>query len=116
MEIQERQENDVVIVRINSQIDSTTGPVLGERLDEMMGGGRVHLILDLSDVPYISSAGLRVLSLALKAIRAPEKGGDMCLANMSSTVAHAFRISGFNQVFNIYDTVPEALQAMRASR
>lgn len=115
MQIHEEQHNGVLVLRIDSQIDSVTGPNLEERLDVLISQGQSHLVLDLSKVPYISSAGLRVLSVGLKAIRASEKGGELCLANMSDTVAHAFRISGFNQVFSIYDTVAEALAALAAS-
>lgn len=116
MEILEEQQDGILILRISNQIDSTTGPILGERLEAVIGAGKVNLVLDLQDVPYISSAGLRVLSMALKAVRAPGLGGDVCLANLSSTVAHAFKISGFNQVFNIYATVPEAIAALTVSR
>lgn len=116
MEIHEQQQDGVLILRISDQIDSTTGPILGEKLEAVIGAGHVHLVLDLKEVPYISSAGLRVLSMALKAVRAPRAGGDVCLANLSNTVAHAFRISGFNQVFSIFDTVPEAVEVLAASR
>jgi anti-anti-sigma factor len=116
VEIHEHTENGILIMRIESQIDSTTGPVLGDRLKEIIGKGQQHLILDLSAVPYISSAGLRVLSIALKSVRAPSVGGDLYLANLSKTVAHAFRISGFDQVFHTYETVSEAMAAMIASR
>jgi len=115
MEIQEQHQDGILILRIGEQVDSTTGPILGDRLNALIDQGHVRLVLDLSDVPYISSAGLRVLSIALKAVRAPNVGGDLCLAGLSQTVAHAFRISGFNQVFNIYDTVSEALTALTDS-
>ena len=115
MEIREQQQDGILILRISDQIDSTTGPILGEKLEAVIDAGHVHLVLDLKEVPYISSAGLRVLSMALKAVRAPGLGGDMCLASLSNTVAHAFRISGFNQVFNIYDSVSEAVDALAAS-
>jgi anti-anti-sigma factor len=116
MEIQEQSQDGILVMRISGQIDSTSGPVLGTRLDTLIGKGNVHLVLDLSEVPYISSAGLRVLSIALKAVRTPDVDGHMCLASLSKTVAHAFRISGFNQVFNIYDTVPEAVAAVAAAK
>jgi anti-sigma B factor antagonist len=115
MEIHEQRQNGMLIMRISHQIDSLTSPALGKRLDAVVEKGETNLILDLRDVPYISSAGLRVLSITLKALRAPDRGGDMYLANLSNTVAHAFRISGFDQVFCIYDTVSEATIAMAAS-
>lgn len=115
MEIHEQDRDGILIIGISGQVDSATGPVLGDKLDALIEAGHLHLVLDLSDVPYMSSAGLRVLSIALKAVRVPEMNGDMCLAGLSKTVAHAFRISGFNQVFDIYDTVSEAVAALAAS-
>lgn len=116
MDIHEHHQDGIWIVQISGQVDSTTAPLLGEKLDAVIDQGHTQLVLDLSDVPYISSAGLRVLSIALKKVRAPDKGGDVCLARLSPTVQHAFRISGFNQVFTIYDSVSEAIAALDAAR
>ena len=116
MEIREQHQNGILILQLSAQIDATTGPALSEKFEAAIRGGNVRLVLDLSDVPYISSAGLRVLSIALKAVRDQKNGGDLCLTNLSRTVAHAFRISGFNQVFNIYDTVDEAIAVLAASQ
>ncbi len=116
MEINEQLDDGILIMHISDQINSTTAPILSERLDAEIAEGHVHLVLDLSDAPYISSAGLRVLSIALKAVRASQASGDLYLANPSKTVAYSFRISGFDQVFCIYDTVAEAIAAMAASR
>ena len=116
MEICEQHRDGILILQLNAQIDSRTGPELGNKLDAAIHAGNIHLVLDLGDVPYISSAGLRVLSIALKSVRNPQVGGNLCLTNLSQTVEHAFRISGFNQVFNIYDTVSEAIVAISASK
>lgn len=114
MEIQEQHSNGVFVMNIIGQIDSTTGSTLSDKLGARIGEGHTCLVLDLGAVPYISSAGLRVLSIALKAIRAVDSRGDLFLTNLSSTVAHAFSISGFNQVFSIFDTVSEAISVMDA--
>lgn len=115
MDICEHRQDEILVLRVGSQIDSSTGPELSAKLEEVISEGSLYLILDLENVPYISSAGLRVLSMALKAVRKKAVGGDLYLAGMSKTVAYAFRISGFDQVFCIYDTVAEAQAAMAAS-
>jgi anti-anti-sigma factor len=116
MDIHEHHQNSIWVMQISGQVDSTTAPLLGEKLDAVIDQGHAQLVLDLNNVPYISSAGLRVLSIALKKVRTPEMGGDVCLACLSPTVQHAFRISGFNQVFTIYDSVAEAIAALDAAR
>jgi anti-sigma B factor antagonist len=116
VEIQEHQSNGVMVLNIVGRIDSTTGPTLSESIDAMIDKGHTCLVLDLSEVPYISSAGLRVLSVAVKAIRAADARGSLYLTNLSSRVAHAFNISGFNQLFSIFDTVAEAKAVVDACR
>ena len=116
MDIYEQIQDNVLVLRVGSPIDSSTSPTLDAELEKWIDAGSLHLILDLQDVPYISSAGLRVLSLALKAVRSKAADGDLYLAGLSNTVAYAFRISGFDQVFCVYDTVDEAKAAMAASR
>ncbi len=111
MEIHEYQQDGVLVVCVSGQVDSVTAPMLGDKLNAVIGDGHIYLALDLSGVPYMSSAGLRVLSIALKAVRAAGMG-QVCLACLTKTVAHAFRISGFNQVFSIYDSVPQAISGM----
>ena len=116
MEILEQHGNGVFVMNIVGQIDSTTGPTLSDKLGAMIDEGHTCLVLDLSAVPYISSAGLRVLSVALNAIRDADVHGVLYLTHLSSRVAHAFNISGFNQVFSIFDTVSEAIAVVDACR
>jgi anti-sigma B factor antagonist len=112
MEIHEYHQDGILVINVSGQVDSVTAPMLGDKLNTAISEGHTYLVLDLGGVPYMSSAGLRVLSIALKTVRAAGVGGEVCLACLSKTVAHAFRISGFSQVFNIYDNVPAAVTAM----
>jgi len=115
VEIHEQHQDGILIVKVVGQVDSMTGLELGNRLDSAINQGHKLLAIDLSAVPYISSIGLRVLTVAHRALRAPERRGAMCLVGLSRTVACAFSISGFDQLFSIYDTMPEALAALSSS-
>jgi anti-sigma B factor antagonist len=68
------------------------------------------LVLDLSALDYVSSAGLRLLMLAGK--RAKEQGGRVMIAAMQPLVAEIFYISRFTMLFEIYPGVREALSAV----
>jgi anti-sigma B factor antagonist len=114
MEIQQEHINDVTVLHPRGRIDSGSTPQLSDSLQALISAGRKYLILNLSDVPYISSAGLRALTVALKAVRRPNVAGELVLTSLQRPVWHAFRISGFDQVFSIYETVPEALTVMGA--
>ena len=68
------------------------------------------LVLDLADVEYLSSVGLRVLMLAAKAARA--RKARIAAAALQPLVAEIFAISRFDSVFEMFPTVRDALAAM----
>ena len=68
------------------------------------------LVLDLSGLEYVSSAGLRCLMLAAKEARAGQ--GRVVVAAMQSVVAEIFKISRFNLVFEVFPTLREALASV----
>jgi anti-sigma B factor antagonist len=73
---------------------------------------RAALILDLSDLEYVSSAGLRCLLIASRQMKAAK--GRISVAQMQPMVAEIFEISHFDMLFDVYPTVPEALAAVSA--
>jgi anti-sigma B factor antagonist len=68
------------------------------------------LVLDLSGLEYVSSAGLRCLMLAAREARA--NNGRVMVAAMQSVVAEIFKISRFNLVFEVFPTLREALASV----
>jgi anti-sigma B factor antagonist len=73
----------------------------------LMAGGQKNLILDMSDVAYISSSGLRVLMVALKATRAAQ--GNTRLVGVNRTVREVIKMTGFDTLFQIYPDIDSAL-------
>ena len=74
---------------------------------------RQRIVLDLSGLAYVSSAGLRCFMLAAKEARA--SGGKIVLAALRPVVAEIFQISRFDMVFEIFPSVREALGALSAT-
>jgi anti-sigma B factor antagonist len=70
------------------------------------------VVLDLSRLEYVSSAGLRCFVLAAKQAKA--QGGRVVITAMQPVVAEIFQISRFNLVFDIYSSVRDALAALSA--
>jgi anti-anti-sigma factor len=68
------------------------------------------LVLDLSGVEYVSSAGLRCLMLAARDAKA--RAGRIVVAAMQPVVAEIFQISRFNLVLEAFPTLPEALASV----
>jgi anti-anti-sigma factor len=71
------------------------------------------VVLDLSALEYVSSAGLRCFMLAAK--QAGTQGGKIVLAALRPVVAEIFQISRFDMVFEVFPSVREALAALSAA-
>lgn len=71
-----------------------------------------RLVIDLSEVGYMSSTGLRVLMLAAQRCR--QQDTPLAVAGLQPTMREIFTISRFDRVFPIYPTVREALSALSA--
>lgn len=82
---------------LEGRLDTLTSPSLEEKINEVAGDAD-RLILDLGDLLYISSAGLRVL---LGATQVMEGKGELVVRNVTEAVREVFDLTGFNHVFRI---------------
>jgi len=82
-------------------INSETAPQFEQALEERLDKGTSNLILDLEQVDYMSSAGLRAMVAAYK--RAKSQGGTLVLAAPSDRVREVLDLGGLIEVFPIYE-------------
>ncbi len=97
MTINKVQEGTNLKIALEGRLDTTTSPALESELKASMDGAE-SLTLDFSKLDYISSAGLRVLLAAHKAMSL--KGG-MQIANVNEIVQEVFDVTGFSDILNI---------------
>lgn len=97
----------VVIVSLIGSLDGQTAEQASGFFSSQVREGAQNLVADLSQVEYISSAGLRVILATGKAVRLV--GGDLRLAAVRDTVLPVLELSGFSSIFNIYSQVEEAV-------
>lgn len=96
LELIKEIENELT-VKVSGRLDTTTAPELEEALlDEIENIEK--LTLDLSDLEYISSAGLRVLLSAQKIMM---KKGEMILTNVTPSVMEVLEMTGFADILTI---------------
>lgn len=107
MNIQTRDLKQVSVVKITGRVDSATAPEVSRALQDLMDARRHRVVLDLQDIEYMSSAGLRVLVAMLKT--AKQGGGDLKLAQPARRVREALDLAGLTPVFNLYSDVVEAV-------
>jgi anti-anti-sigma factor len=109
MELREEKVGEVSVVEVKGRIDSTTAPALGERLRANLEAPKVRVVLDLSRLEYISSAGFRILLLAAK--RADETGSRLVLCGVAGKVKQLFDLGGFLDLFTIVGSREEGIAA-----
>ena len=105
MEITQRVEGDVTVFLPEGRIDTLAADEIDKTLQAAVAGGSHRIVMDMSKVEYISSAGLR--SLAAVLVKSRAEGGDMKLAALNERVSRVFRIIGFDVLMSVHDT-PEA--------
>jgi anti-sigma B factor antagonist len=108
MEIRCREEgNNVLVVDIVGDLDARSAGDLKLTLNEKIESGNVWVLVNLSDVPYMDSAGLGVLVSGLK--NTNRQNGDLRLWGLQPDVRNIFELTRLNKVFQIFDSEEAAL-------
>jgi anti-sigma B factor antagonist len=109
MNIETRELKHVSVLTVSGRVDSATAPDLEKALQDLLNSERKQIVLDLHEIDYMSSAGLRVLVAMQKATK--KNGGALHLAQLSVRVKDVFELAGLTPVFDIYPDVVEAVGA-----
>lgn len=112
MDIVETRSPEAVTLALNGRLDNATSPGFEERVLRMIGAGDVRLIIDLAQLDYISSVGLRVFMMAAKRVK--PLGGKIVLCALQPTVKQVFDIAGFSTIFAIAATRDDAVTRITA--
>jgi anti-anti-sigma factor len=96
-----------VVIRLSGRIDAASAAVLENKIGELLAQGSSLLLLDMAQVDYLSSAGMRVLLSATKKLQGTE-GGLLCFS-LRKNVMEIIRMAGFERILSLYPTEQEAL-------
>lgn len=107
LEIHSTELKRVLLFELQGRVDTTTADSLGAALNKGIEDGHSQIVLDLSRVEYMSSAGLRELVAALK--RLHNGRGDLRLAALSERVQEVLELAGLDEIFKIFPTQVEAV-------
>ncbi|HZY20497.1 MAG TPA: STAS domain-containing protein [Ramlibacter sp.] len=107
MTLDQETRGDVTILRPVGRLDSASSPELERAVLERLEQGCKRMVFDLADMDYVSSAGLRVILLAGKKLRAGQ--GRLAISGMREMVREVFEMSGFLTLFAVTPTLDEAL-------
>lgn len=104
-----KQSDDVATLKVSGYLDTTTAGELETALYSLLGKGSYKVVVDLSGVTYISSAGWGIFIGEIKEIR--NHGGDLKLAAMVGDVFEVFQLLEFQSILEAYPTTDEAKEA-----
>ena len=97
MTIEIKRNAEETIIEVAGRLDTITAPALDKAINEDIDGTK-NLVLDLKDLEYISSAGLRVLLSTQKKM---QRIGSMKVKNVGDSIMEVFEITGFADILEI---------------
>jgi anti-sigma B factor antagonist len=97
----------VYSMQVSGRVDSSNAGELDGTLQQLIKDGHEKLALQLTDVTYMSSAGLRAIVSALR--EAKKKRGDVRIVAPSERVAEVFSLAGLNPLFQVYEDMATAV-------
>jgi anti-sigma B factor antagonist len=112
MEIGEKFIGDIYIISLSGRMDTVSSKDVEARLDSAIEEKRPKMIIDLAEVDYISSVGLRVLLASLK--KQKQNQGSLQLASLQPFVQNIFKITGLDKIFQIFPSEEAAFQSLAA--
>jgi anti-sigma B factor antagonist len=113
MTIAERNVGPVTILALSGRLVLDDGDaLLRQRVDDLVGRGRLKIIADLTALDYVDSAGIGVLIAKYLSVR--RKGGDLKLLRLSSRTHHALEITHLLTVFETFESEPDAVRSFGA--
>ena len=110
LQIAEHQQDDVTVLTLAGELTLDDGDLaFGRYVDQMIAAGRRRIVVDLSNVSYIDSAGVGMLVAEFK--RVTEQGGAMRLARLTARSHHLLAMLKLKFVFEIYDDIESAVRS-----
>jgi anti-sigma B factor antagonist len=108
MEITSQRFKHCDLVKVQGRVDSFTSPKLSEALEKLAGEDRFKIVLDMSELEYMSSAGFRALLVGQRNCKRYNRG-EIVLVSVPKRIMDAFELTGFTPLFKIFDDVTGAV-------
>lgn len=102
MQISEEKNGDVLTVGLKGRLDSASSKTVEEFLLKKIDAGEKWLVLDLSQLDYISSVGLRVFMMGAKRLKVVQ--GKIVVCSLTGPIKQVFEIAGFTNLFPMFDS------------
>jgi anti-anti-sigma factor len=109
MQINTRQVYEVLVVDLVGRLDSTSAGYGNDEMVKIVQGDQKQILINLANLDFITSAGLRVLLLAAKLLQTA--GGQLKLCSPNDGVRNILETCGFNSLLTLYATEADAMKS-----
>ncbi|AZQ64053.1 anti-sigma factor antagonist [Flammeovirga pectinis] len=109
MEIDIQNTDNITVINVNGYLDANTSPVLDQKIADLVAEGNANILLNLKDVGYMSSSGLRVFLNASKAVR-PLRG-KFKVCQVTPDVMEVIKMTGFDIIVDVIETYDAAISS-----
>jgi len=107
MELQySKLDNDIRLIKLSGKLDIVGTGEIETKFTGYCAGDKIHVIVDLSEVSFLASAGIRLLMLTAKSVA--KRGGKMVILNPIPNVQHVLEVTGIPAIIPIYSSFESA--------
>jgi anti-anti-sigma factor len=107
MELAIVRENGILIASPQGRLDGSNAQEFQGNLTEAIESNDRAVVLDLGQLSYISSAGLRVILITTKALQ--RQNQELAVCSLGESIREVFAISGFDKIIKVWDSQPDAI-------
>ncbi len=111
MHITQSKEGSLTIVALNGRLDTLSSESLDKELKQLTDNSVNKILIDFSNLEFISSSGLRVLLTTAKSVKATD--GKLALCALQQHVKEVFDVAGFTMLFAIFNSQQEAISGLQ---
>lgn len=108
MELSVQEFKHCDLIAIKGRVDSATAPQLAQAFEAANENGKYKLVIEMTDLEYMSSAGFRALLAAQRNCKKYNRG-EVVLANVPDRIREALELAGFTELFKTFDDTLKAV-------
>ena len=110
MDIKTERADGALIAKAEGRIDGVNARDFEEAMKAAISSEDSVVVIDLENLSYISSAGLRVILLIAKTLR--KRNAELMLCSLSDPIREVFEISGFDKIIPVHQSREQALSTL----
>ncbi len=108
-DIIEKRNGDVVVLKVEGELDALVAPKLKDKITKEMENGTKYFVIDFENLVHINSLAMGILRGKLKLVK--DMGGDIKLVKLNDHIKGIFEMIGLDEIFEIYEDEQEAVDS-----